>query len=1024
MKKLLQIAQSIVLTTTLLLSNNIQAQTWEEVAKSLPTPYAQNLNNQYYGRAVSVDGNYAVVGSLYSNNRGRAYIYYYDGTNWVLEATLTASDENQGYFFGWSVSISGDNIAIGCIRNPDQGISAGAVYVFTKPASGWVDMTETAKIYASDASPSDEFGFSVSISGDNIVVGSESANNGYGKAYLFTKPSGGWTSITETAKLSRSSTSQGGGFGCSVSISGDNIVIGEKLDDANGNWSGSAYVFTKPGSVWTDVTAVAKLTPTDGAASDEFGFSVAISGDNIVVGAYRDDDSGNNSGSVYVFTKPGSGWTDMNETGKLLPSTAATNDQFGFSVAISGENVLVGAIGNNVSGSQSGSGYAYTKPTVGWGNMTETAQLISSDNSGAQMGFSGGISGDNIILGATNDWINGNNAGAIYFFKKSGVNWSNSTELVKFTSPQFYGNQQDYYGRAVAIDGDYAVIGVPLFQEETGMAYVLFYDGTNWITQAQLLASDGAFYQLFGHTVSISGDNIVIGALNDDDNGSNSGLAYIFTKPVNGWSDMTETAKILPSDGGSGDRFGNSVSISGDNLVIGAREFNSRGAAYVFTKPTTGWTDTTETAKLLPLTSVFAAYFGISVSISGDNILIGENRGQNGSGIMTGSAYVFEKPNGGWVDTTETAKLLASDGNVGVAFGSAVSISGDNLVIGAYLDNENGTNAGAAYVFVKPVNGWVDTTETAKLLQDNQLPNYEFAKSVAISGDNIVISSYKELNANNSRGKAYVFVKPINGWIDTTETTQIFPISNDDYYRFGYAVAISGSSIVVGPESSQENGSNSGSAYLFKPCTTTGTDAQIACDSYTWIDGNTYTSNNNTATFTLTSSAGCDSLVTLDLTINSVDTTATQAGATLTASASSATYQWLDCNNNFSQINGETAQTFTATSNGSYAVEVIENGCTDTSYCYTVISTNITENDFDDELIIYPNPTNGNFAIDMGKNYSTISITITDLTGRIIYQKSYTNTQQIQISIIEPTGIYILSIETENKKAVIRLIKE
>jgi len=205
---------------------------------------------------------------------------------------------------------------------------------------------------------------------------------------------------------------------------------------------------------------------------------------------------------------------------------------------------------------------------------------------------------------------------------------------------------------------------------------------------------------------------------------------------------------------------------------------------------------------------------------------------------------------------------------------------------------------------------------------------------------------------------------------------------------------------------------------------TTGTDVQTACNTFDWIDGSTYTSDNNTATFTLTSSAGCDSLVTLDLTINSVDTIVTQSGVTLTASASSATYQWLDCNNNLSQINGETAQTFTATSNGSYAVRVIANGCTDTSYCYTVMSTNITENDFGDELIIYPNPTNGNFAIDMGKTYRNIAVTITDLTGKILYQKNYNNTQQIQISITEPTGIYVLSIESENKKSVIRLIKE
>ena len=136
-----------------------------------------------------------------------------------------------------------------------------------------------------------------------------------------------------------------------------------------------------------------------------------------------------------------------------------------------------------------------------------------------------------------------------------------------------------YYGHSVAVDGNYALVGAYGYESSKGMAYVLFYDGTNWIPQAQLTASDGAYGDQFGYSVSISGDNLVIGANGDDDNGNGSGSAYVYTKPATGWATTsTETAKLLPSDGAAADYFGNSVSISGDNLVIGASRDDDNGS--------------------------------------------------------------------------------------------------------------------------------------------------------------------------------------------------------------------------------------------------------------------------------------------------------------------------------------------------------------------------------------------------------------------------------------------------------------
>ena len=206
-----------------------------------------------------------------------------------------------------------------------------------------------------------------------------------------------------------------------------------------------------------------------------------------------------------------------------------------------------------------------------------------------------------------------------------------------------------------------------------------------------------------------------------------------------------------------------------------------------------------------------------------------------------------------------------------------------------------------------------------------------------------------------------------------------------------------------------------------------GTDTRTECDSLVWIDGNTYYSNNNSATFNIINGSvnGCDSLVTLDLTINSVsDLTTTVSGITITANNTSATYQWLDCDNSNEIISSETNNFFSAVMNGNYAVELTENGCIDTSACASITSVGILENNFGNEFKLYPNPTDGNFSIDLGNNYQTTVITITDLNGRTIQSKKYTDSQLLNLKLKEPTGIYLLIVESESKKAVIRLVKE
>ncbi|MHC1777880.1 MAG: choice-of-anchor Q domain-containing protein [Lentimicrobium sp.] len=213
--------------------------------------------------------------------------------------------------------------------------------------------------------------------------------------------------------------------------------------------------------------------------------------------------------------------------------------------------------------------------------------------------------------------------------------------------------------------------------------------------------------------------------------------------------------------------------------------------------------------------------------------------------------------------------------------------------------------------------------------------------------------------------------------------------------------------------------------YICVPAT--GTATIIACGSYTWIDGNTYTSSNNTATFNIVGGAanGCDSLVTLNLTINNVsDITTSLNGITITANNIYATYVWLDCNANYAVIPGETSQSFTASENGNYAVQLTENSCVDTSACVAVTTVGIIDNTFTTNLNIYPNPTGGNLNIAFDAIQDELNVSLYSLDGKLLENRSAKNVTKLSFEIEAPAGIYVLKISNNYQAASLRIVKK
>ncbi|MGQ9645417.1 MAG: PKD domain-containing protein [Thermodesulfobacteriota bacterium] len=352
--------------------------------------------NILFGSSVAIDGEVAVVGARFDGG-GSAYILREAGPgNWQKVAKLTASDVASGDYFGYAVAISGDLVVVGALYGDGNVKDSGAAYIFKETSPGiW---QQVAKLKNPSGAQYDGFGSSVAIDGDTVIVGEKYGDRSKGSAFIFEEMSGNWEMIT---KLIASDGGSGDNFGHSVAISGDTVIIGAALDDTEKGFnSGSAYIFQEvsPGK-WQQVT---KLIASDGAASDFFGWSVGIDGGTAVVGARGDDTiNGSNSGSAYIFQEviPGK-WQ---EVAKLIASDGADGDLFGFSVAIDGKTVIVGAEGD-AEGEDLWKGSAYVFQERAPGSWQETTKLTASD--GVAYGYFGqslAVNGRRILVGASGD---------------------------------------------------------------------------------------------------------------------------------------------------------------------------------------------------------------------------------------------------------------------------------------------------------------------------------------------------------------------------------------------------------------------------------------------------------------------------------------------------------------------------------------------------------------------------------------------------------------------------------------------
>jgi hypothetical protein len=371
----------------------------------------------------------------------------------------------------------------------------------------------------------------------------------------------------------------------------------------------------------------------------------------------------------------------------------------------------------------------------------------------------------------------------------------------------------DHFGRALAVSGKTAVV-TSRYDEHSGLgfagsAYILEYVAGVWTEKAKLIPNDPGFQDLFGHSAAISGDTVILGARNADHSGvTDAGAAYIFVRNSNGWS---QQAKLIASDASDADHFGISVEISGDTAIVGAALDDhgtevDAGSAYVFVRNGTTWT---QQAKLTSNDGAAGDFFGWKASLDGDQLLIGAPMDDRAAGADVGSVYRFVRTAGVWNQLTP---LLANDGAAGDQFGGAVLLYRDLAIVGAAKDDHpNRVDGGSTYLFNQVGNNWVPG---AKLIPGDNGSGDNFGHVASLAGDILLIGAPQATVAGfPAAGAAYAFSRNGANW---TELAKLVNHNPSTIQNLGTALGLFGSRALIGvPHDSPAQLEHSGSVFAF-----------------------------------------------------------------------------------------------------------------------------------------------------------------------------------------------------------------
>ncbi len=747
--------------------------------------YSKDRATEMFGYSIAMSGNYAVIGAPgYNNDRGRAYLYEFSGGAWNPVAVLSPSDPLNGAGeFGKSVAMQGDTIIVSAPRSSSSYYSK--LYLFAKPAAGWVDTTESAQI-ALPSRKTDAVGISMSWVGDDLVTGvlTTRTKSMDGMAYVLHRTADTFSVVDSIFPPVPTAFAN---FGKAVAVENDVMVIGEP----GYNKPGRAYLYERSGGVWalTDT-----LLASEESNYSDFGASIAIS--NGVIAVASPYLPSNTHGGVFVFENSGSAWV---ETAKL--TFKGNNHNGGLmgnsGLAFEGNHIVVGVPGYYYTYPETkvGTTVLFKKPAGGWANDTTGVELSSiTQIQDDEFGFSVAAANGRVLSSSIYSRVQGTQSGLIRSYNKPSGGWVDKTENQSFASmiPHKLGfnvKVQDNVAIASAIDYDGGKGAINVYE----------HNGVNWVFKAHLTASNGMAGDEFAYDIAIDGNVIVASAAKADVNGlQDAGAVYLFEKSGASWVSSTETCVITEPSPKPFWLFGSSVDVHENKIAVGVAngigQTGYSGYTNVVTKTGSGWCSGTQTTVYSHSDKIYD-YMGKSVAI-GDSVLFVGSDMCNAGATDNGCVDVFQLTDTGWV----AVNRLAGDAPFnGQKFGFDLDYDQGTLVVGAFKDKVAGVATGAVYVFENTTPGDFSTmTKTALLSADSAIANDQLGVSVGISQDLIVAGANGDDSKGNSSGAAYVYQKPAGGWQDTIQSQKLIPSASDATTSAGRAVAIDKTFLLLG----------------------------------------------------------------------------------------------------------------------------------------------------------------------------------------------------------------------------------
>lgn len=791
--------------------SEIQAQSYNETQVIFSSDRNNDSSRDYLGRAVDIHGEYAILsadnGDYNGQENGFANIYKFDSSNqiWNLQKSILSSLSGNRY--AANVAIEG---TVAAVRDGDHG-----VFIYYKDQGG-IDNWGEIKVLPIPGFI-EVFRNEMFIWQNYLVVGSQTNSDlasENGTVYIFEKDFGGTDNWGLVKQLYAPDAGAGDQFGVSASMHEDLLIVGAWNDQDNGTNSGSAYIFNRDLGGINNWGLVKKLLPNDGSSVDIFGGDVSIHNEFAVVGAPQEGSITTFNGAAYIFDKDHGGIDNWGQIKKILGPSPSNSDHTGSQVAIEDNYVFVGSSGDDPEGSI----FIYEKDEGGSKNFGLVQTLnASSIDSKSVFDSELAIAFPYILVGSDNDREKGSNAGAGYMFEFDVTQnqWNQRQKIIREDGAAF-----DLFASSISLQKDILVVGSPMseapFVQDAGAVYVFEKNSQGLFDSSiKLVLANPDTDEEFGASVDVCDDVIAVGTPKSDAFGTDSGVVYIFKRDQTNPANWLQLMRINSSTRSAGDNFGYSVSLQENLLLVGAVNEDTHGtnsgSAFIFqlnlTSSNPSWQ---ELAQLIPPDGASQDLIGYSVSLDGDYAYVGAPNHDPGPS-NAGSVYCFEKDLDGINNWGFYNKIFSSNPVANDFFGSALDVENNRIMVGAFGDDEIDINAGAAYFFENIGGPSNQINELQKVFASNAARSDAFGYSVSISCHAATIGALNKDDHGSNSGAAYVFKNSSSGWEESLKLSSRSLATGD---HFGSSIDVFNNTIIVGAEESELGGRDAGAAYI------------------------------------------------------------------------------------------------------------------------------------------------------------------------------------------------------------------